>query len=90
MVIGVSVFYFRDWIFGKLTMQTSVVMSNDLLKSVMHKDTMFFTRTPTGQIVNRLVQDVESLDIDFNYVLGYFYRGIFTFLATFVLIIAID
>lgn len=71
-------------------MNTSVKMSNDLLDGVMHKDTMFFTRTPLGQIINRLVKEVENLDYDFNYVLGFFFRGIFMFISTFTLIVLIN
>lgn len=33
---------------------------------------------------------MESLDIDFNFVLGFFYRGMVSFLATFVLIMFMD
>lgn len=86
VVASVAFFFARDWIYSYATMKISINLFRDTFSAVMHKDTMFFTRTPTGNIISRLVNEFDFMDFDFNLQQSECYKMVFLFLSTFFLV----
>ena len=79
----------KSTLFGKFASNASKSMFRRLIWKILRKPLSFFDTTPSGVIINRAVDDMETGDLSFPKQLYTFFDFLFVIVTTYVLVVLI-